>query len=236
MRARSAAKIIIVTGTDTGVGKSVFTALLLHHLRASGSQALALKPFCSGGRDDVNLLQSLQKGELSDAECNLFYFPEPVAPLVAARKHGRKIRLAEVVRHIRKIASRCETLLVEGAGGLLAPLGEGFNLRDLIVRLQAQFNVQVIVVAGNKLGVINHALLTVQVLKQAGVKRVSVVLTETRPGQKKDLASVTNPKILNELLETDVAKVPFLGRNCEKNGRLKKHLKFFKKTLARILN
>ncbi|HTI99645.1 MAG TPA: dethiobiotin synthase [Dongiaceae bacterium] len=236
MRARSAVKIIVVTGTDTGVGKSVFTALLLHHLRASGCQALALKPFCSGGRGDVNLLQSLQPGELSDAECNPFYFPEPVAPLVAARKHGRKIRLAEVVRHIRKIASRCETLLVEGAGGLLAPLGEGFNLRDLIVRLQAHFYVQVIVVSGNKLGVINHVLLTVQVLKQVGLKRVSVVLTETRPGQKKDLASVTNPKILKEILETDVAKVPFLGRNCEKNGGLKKHLKFFKKTLARILN
>ena len=82
-------KIIFITGTDTGVGKTLLTALLLHHLRQTGVHALAMKPFCSGGRADVRLLQSLQRGELSDAEMNPFYFAEPIAPFVAAKKHEK---------------------------------------------------------------------------------------------------------------------------------------------------
>src|SRR5262245_24470769 len=65
MRRKSSTEIIFVTGTDTGVGKTLLTALLLHHLRESGCHALATKPFCSGSRADVELLQSLQSGELS---------------------------------------------------------------------------------------------------------------------------------------------------------------------------
>src|SRR5579859_7771518 len=89
-------KIIFITGTDTGVGKTVFTSLLLHHLRKSGVYALAMKPFCSGGRGDVWLLRAMQDGELSEEEINPFHFPEPVAPLVSARQHKRRIPLTNV--------------------------------------------------------------------------------------------------------------------------------------------
>src|SRR5882672_6525542 len=83
-------KILFITGTDTGVGKTLITALLLERLRSRGAHALAIKPFCSGSRQDVALLQSLQPHELSDEVMNPFYFHEPLAPLIAARRAKRK--------------------------------------------------------------------------------------------------------------------------------------------------
>src|SRR6202453_918846 len=107
IRHMSAKKIIFITGTDTGVGKTLLTALLLHHLRQSGCPALAIKPFCSGGRADVRLLQSFQRGELTDAEVNPFYFSAPVAPLVELQQTKRDISLNKVVAHIRRIQKKC---------------------------------------------------------------------------------------------------------------------------------
>src|SRR5258705_11852752 len=90
---RRPGKIIFVTGTDTGVGKTLLTGLLLHHLRQSGCHAVAMKPFCSGGTADIEFLDAVQEGELDPAEINPFYFSEPIAPVLAARKHHRNIRL-----------------------------------------------------------------------------------------------------------------------------------------------
>src|SRR5262245_14497872 len=98
-------RILFVTGTDTGVGKTLMTALLLAHLRAHGHNAIALKPFCSGTRDDAELLHSLQVGDLSLNEINPFYFDEPIAPIVAARKHRRRIPLPAVLKHIHSVIS-----------------------------------------------------------------------------------------------------------------------------------
>src|SRR5579859_28442 len=86
-------RIIFVTGTDTGVGKTVLMGLLLAHLRRRGAAAFALKPFCSGSRRDVQLLHALQNRELQAGEINPFYFPEPVAPVASARQPGRGVQL-----------------------------------------------------------------------------------------------------------------------------------------------
>jgi dethiobiotin synthetase len=225
---RHKARIVFITGTDTGVGKTVFTGLLLHHLRTSGCHALAMKPFCSGGRADVRLLRALQDAELSEAEINPFYFPEPVAPLVSSRQQHRKISLQEVVRRIRRIAQRCDTLLIEGAGGVLVPLGENYMVRDLIKRLKCE----VIIVSRNRLGTINHTLLTVEALRNEGIERVQVAIVA---GAKKDRSSRTNYRILSELCASvPVHAVEFLGKNANESGVLKKTFKKMKKTLARF--
>src|SRR4051812_49414340 len=119
-------KIVFITGTDTGVGKTVVTALLLRHLRESGVKALAMKPFCSGGRSDAELLAALQEGEVSLDEVNPFYFSKPLAPWVAVKyEKGRKqVPLKTVLTKIFELKNRCEVLLIEGSGGLLVPLGE----------------------------------------------------------------------------------------------------------------
>ena len=191
----SAKKIIFITGTDTGVGKTLLTALLLHHLRQSGCRALAIKPFCSGGRDDMGLLQSVQRGELSDAEVNPFYFSAPVAPLVELRKTKKNISLKDVVVHIRRIERKCDCLLIEGSGGLMVPLGKGYLVEDLV----AELDCRVIVVARNQLGTINHTLLTVARLRAKGIKKRHIMVA-LMSGPKTDASSASNEKILGELL------------------------------------
>jgi dethiobiotin synthetase len=226
---RRSARIIFITGTDTGVGKTIFTGLLVHHLRSAGHHALAMKPFCSGGRADVRLLRAMQDAELTEDEINPFYFPEPVAPLVSARQRRRTILLREVVRRIKQIAARCECLLIEGSGGLLVPLGEGYLVSDLIRALKCE----VIVVSRNRLGTINHTLLTVAALKNLRVKHLSIALMDV---DKADASCRTNGRVLSELLAPiPVREIEFLGKNPSKIAVLKKSCKKIKKTLARFV-
>lgn len=225
----SAAKIIFITGTDTGVGKTVLTALLLHHLRGSGVRALAMKPFCSGGLADVRLLQSLQRGELLDHEMNPFYFAQPLAPLVAARKGAKPIRLTEVVKRIRRVAEKCDFLLIEGSGGLLVPLGPGFTVADLIRNL----NCQVLVAGRNQLGTINHTLLTVSALRNQGIpdRKETIVLLK----RKVDLSSATNPKTLARLLpRIPLFELPHLGKQLFSAKKIVAAEKKCQKVLERI--
>jgi len=221
-------EIIFVTGTDTGVGKTLLTGMLLHHLRTNGKRALAMKPFCSGGLGDVSLFQQIQGLELSREETNPFYFSESVAPLVAARKHRHRISLRDVLERIRSIRERCEYLLVEGAGGLMVPLGEKFSGADLISRL----NCYVLVVARNHLGVINHTRLTLNGLGACESKGVKVVLMGSA---KPDSTAASNVRMLRELTTpTVIIEMPFLGVGIGRVGGLKRKCKKMKKTLAAI--
>lgn len=205
-------KIIFITGTDTGVGKTVLTALLLRHLRQRGIRALAMKPFCSGGRGDVRILQSLQKGELSDDEMNPFYFHAPVAPLVELSKTKKNIPLGHVIKKIRSIEKKCERLLIEGSGGSMVPLGKGYLVEDLIAKL----NCPVILVARNRLGTINHTLLTVARLQAIGIRknRIKVVLMG---GPARDVSTRTNEIMLKSLLGgIELQSLPNLGKSWKK--------------------
>ena len=232
-------RIIFITGTDTGVGKTVLTSLLLVHLRHRGCAAMGIKPFCSGSRADVRLLRWAQDRELTASEINPFYFPEPVAPLVAARKHRRTIKLDQVLTHVGEIADRCQYLLIEGAGGVLVPLAKDFTTLDLIARLRCE----VIVVARNKLGTINHTLLTVQALDRAGIqhspstaqaaKLLNVVLMD---GRLRDASGASNAKILREFLNPiPLIPLPFLGLNGASPRGVRANQKKLKKLLARTL-
>ena len=221
-------RIIFVTGTDTGVGKTLLTALLLQHLRSSGVHALAMKPFCSGGRRDVEILRSIQGECLPEKQINPFYFSEPIAPLVAARRQGRVIRLPEVIRAVRDVWKQCECLLVEGSGGVLVPVGETLFVADLIAALGCE----TLVVARDKLGTINHTCLSVQALRVRGVRRLKVVLM--RP-EKPDASVIGNSKILGELLApARVISLPHLGRRIDSVEAIRRIEKKIKKTLARI--
>jgi dethiobiotin synthetase len=122
--------------------------------------------------------------------------------VLAARREGRKISLAETLAHIRAVARRFETVLVEGAGGLLSPLGENFSTRDWITALRAE----VIVVGRNQLGVVNHLRLTWEALPPGAAACALVVLMNPpRP----DAASRTNPALARELLPAPVTVLPW---------------------------
>ena len=221
-------KTIFITGTDTGVGKTLLTALLLHHLRETGVRALAMKPFCSGGRADVKLLQSLQHGELSDAEMNPFYFKQPIAPLIAAEKNHRTICLKETAARIRDVKKKCDCLLIEGSGGLLVPLGKGFTVADLI----AELDCRVIVVARNQLGIINHTLLTIKALQSLGKNGKNLVVV-LMGAQKPDIASLSNQEVLFDLLKPiKILKIPFLGKNASRTAAVKTKYRKITKTIS----
>lgn len=274
------ARMIFVTGTDTGVGKTVLTCLLLAHLRGEGVEALAVKPFCSGGRGDAEALRRVMldfpvkgrqeleaaavgrptrvegyEGVLTIEEINPYYFDKPVAPRAALigtpggtprtagetpellkasqMKGGAVLRLpqrAAVVKHIEGLACRCEIMLIEGAGGLLVPLGADFTVADLILALGAE----VVVVSRNALGTINHTLLTVEHLQGLGMENITVVLM----GQVTADASVeTNLEVLGEMApEIRFVSVPFLGWKPLMGSDLKKSVNFLKKTLAGIMD
>ena len=245
-------RLIFITGTDTGVGKTLLTALLLSHLRQAGIRALAIKPFCSGGTQDVEILESIQDGDLNRDEISPFYFPEPLAPLISARKHKRSISLSQVVRHIRGVQKRCEILLIEGSGGLLVPLGEGYSVGDLISKLACD----VLVVARNQLGTINHTLMTLNVLNMLILShlehgsggRLNRLAWRSRPTgtrlkvvlmspKNADLSSTSNRAVLTELLAPiPVLSIPFLGKEPTNPAILKNNSKKIEKTLARILS
>jgi dethiobiotin synthetase len=226
----SMARIVFITGTDTGVGKTLLTGLLLRHLRQSGRQALAMKPFCCGSRADVEFLGAVQERELTLDEINPYFFEKPLAPLAAARQQHVSIKLSAVLRQISNVAQRCEWLLIEGIGGVRVPLGDGFCVLDLITNLPCS----PVVVSRNKLGTINHTMLTVEAMQQADIKRLTVVLMGSR---ERDSSVESNGRILSELLApTPIIPIPFLGRNPARIPALKRSEKKVKKTLAWILS
>jgi dethiobiotin synthetase len=225
----NSSRIIFITGTDTGVGKTLLTGLLLQHLRQNGCHALAMKPFCSGSRADTKFLQAVQDCDLTLDEITPFSFPEPLAPLAAGRKRHRTIRLPEALRQIKRVSDRCPCLLIEGIGGLLVPLGEGFTVRDVIAKLGCE----VVVVSPNQLGTINHTLLTVEALQHIGITQLKTVLMSSR---KQVFSAPSNRGILTEMLApVPVLPVHFLGGNLLRLGALKRSAKIIKKTLAQIL-
>jgi dethiobiotin synthetase len=221
-------KTTFITGTDTSVGKTVLASLLLVHLQRRGLRVRAIKPFCCGGRTDADLLSKLQGGPREGADVNPYYFDEPVAPLVAARKHHLQVTLPEVITCISAAAAKCDRVIVEGCGGLLVPLGEGYTVADLIARIACP----VAVVARDQLGAINHTLLTVSALQGLGVKQLQVFLMSQR---EPDPASRSNHAILSELVTpVKVWTVPYLGPNLGSVEALRKSEKKVKKVLARL--
>lgn len=204
-----------ITGTDTGVGKTVLTALLARHLRERGVSAAALKPICSGGRDDARALRAAMNGALTPDEINPWHFRASLAPLLAARRERRRVGLADVLAHVRTMQKRFNVLLVEGAGGLLSPLGENFDSRDLIAALRAT----PIVVCPNRLGAVNQVLLTLAALPRSASCRARVVLISP---SKPDASTSTNVSLLAEFLDAKrIFCLPRLGGRFDPEKVLK---------------
>jgi dethiobiotin synthetase len=213
-----------ITGTDTGVGKTVLGALLTRFLREHGVHAAALKPVCSGGRDDARALHAATGGALALDEINPWHFRAPIAPLLAARKENKRLKRQQVLAHVRAVQKRFDVLVVEGAGGLLSPLGvcggglrpspralterrykESFDSRDLIASLRAM----PIIVAPNRLGTVNHVLLTLEALpKLLRAKARIVLFSQPKP----DVSAGTNAKLIREISGAKTFLLPWLGQ------------------------
>lgn len=201
--------ILFVTGTDTAVGKTVVTGGIAGVLRAEGCNVGIMKPVVAGliehdGHlisEDVRFLETAA-GIIEDHDLVAPYrLPLPAAPQLAAEHAGIRIDPARILRAAAQLARDCDLLLVEGAGGWLVPLSATYLMRDLAVDLRAA----VLVVGRAGLGTINHTLLTVQAVQDAGLHPLGIVLNG-RDSAAEDIVVDENPRLLAEQTE-----VPILG-------------------------
>ena len=181
-----------ITGTDTGVGKTFVVALLTRALRKAGLDTVALKPLCSGERDDVAILAEASGDTLTMDEINPIWLRAPAAPLVGAALEQRAISLDDLESWFNGVAATRHSILVEGAGGWLVPVTGTETLADVACR----FALPVIPVVANKLGCINHALLTMESIRARGLECPGLILNSaTEPD---DIAKQTNRDVLSQ--------------------------------------
>lgn len=199
-------KTWFITGTDTGAGKTVLAALLAGQLHRQGVRVAALKPVCSGGRADAEALFEALEGSLPLDTINPWFFRAAIAPLLAARREKRAVTKKDLLAHIRRAGKGAAVTLVEGAGGLLSPLGVQVDSRDLIVALRAR----PIIVAPNKLGVVNSLLLTLAALPPRARAEARMVFMAP---EKPDPATGSNAALLAEFFPAGrIFTLPWLGR------------------------
>lgn len=179
------AAVCFVTGTDTGVGKTVVTAALALFLRHRGYRVGVMKPIETGVRtdqpdrsigNDAACLREAAGNSDDWALINPYRFEAPLAPLDAARAEGRTVSFQAIRDAFQCLKSRHQILLVEGAGGLLVPISEGSDLSDLIGELACP----VLVVGRASLGGINHARLTLEALAHRKLPVLACVLNQLR--------------------------------------------------------
>ncbi len=216
--------VLFVTGTDTGVGKTVFTVALTRHLLQAGLEVAALKPFCSGGRSDAHAVHQTLGGELSLDEINPWHFRPSLAPGLAARTHPNPPGWKDAIRHIRLVARRHQITLVEGAGGLLSPLTVDGDATQLIRGLGAT----PIVVCPNRLGAIGQTRLVLAALPETSRSEARVILMrQAHP----DSSAASNLSYLQELFGMDrVVELPRLTP-AELSGRTR-----LRRAVRRVLN
>jgi dethiobiotin synthetase len=165
------ARGIFVTGTDTGIGKTVVAAALLRALAAAGCRAVGMKPVATGlapgeaVHEDARALVAAGNVAAAPADVNPYSFVPPIAPELAARTAGATIDLDCIAAAYARLAAASDAIVVEGAGGVLVPLGRAIDMLDIPARL----GLPVLLVVGIRLGCLNHALLSALAISARGL-------------------------------------------------------------------
>lgn len=192
-----------VTGTDTGIGKTVISGALAMLLRAAGRRVGVLKPIATGCRRDVRLGLVSEDSEFlahcADASENLatinpVRYAGELAPMAAAERHATPVDWDAINQSWDQIRARADWIVVEGAGGLLVPIDGQTSMADLAAR----FALPLVIVARPGLGTINHTLLTIEAARSRKLPIAAVVVNGYRPGSA-TLAEETNPDIIARL-------------------------------------
>jgi len=190
---------LFLTGTDTNVGKSYVAALLVRAWRAAGKDCVGLKPICCGGREDAELLSEAAGGAIPLNEINPVWLRTPAAPYTASLIENRPIDLDLIRECFTRARSAHESVIVEGAGGWFVPIARDYFVADLA----AEFGLPVAIVVANRLGALNHALLTIAAVRARGLECAGLILNH--PSADEDIATTTNRSVLE-----DLAGVPIL--------------------------
>lgn len=176
-------RTLFVTGTDTGVGKTVAAVALLRALTASGRRAIGMKPVAAGidaGSEvnaDVAALLSAGNVDAPLADRNPCAFADAIAPHVAAARSGAAIDLERIAAAHARLAARADVVVVEGAGGPLVPIGPRHDMLDVARRLRAP----VVLVVGVRLGCLNHALAAELAIRARGLELAGWIANRIDP-------------------------------------------------------
>ncbi|MBF0457584.1 MAG: dethiobiotin synthase [Nitrospirae bacterium] len=210
-------KGFFITGTDTGVGKTVVSALIAVLLKEKGffPDVIVRKPIETGCAivnnelvpGDGHLLKTITGSDESLDIITPVRFSHPLAPMAAAAYEGTTIDIAEIINSFKSIDSS-SVVIVEGVGGLLVPITKGFFVSDLIREL----SLPVILVSSNRLGTINHTLLSLEHMKNKAVAVAGIVFNNTHTTGEQDISVNTNIEQIRQLTDVPViASLPFLG-------------------------
>ncbi len=199
---------IFITGTDTGVGKTVVSAGLALALRARGMKVGVMKPVATGcyGLDnrlvpqDAVFLMEAAENEYPGLTCPSRY-RNPLAPSVAAMLEKKEVDIKNVIHAYRELQKYYDFIIVEGVGGLLVPLKNNYYVANLI----REFRLPLVIVSRPSLGTINHTLLTIDAALIRGFEMRGVIFNRM-PVANFSAAEVTNPKVVQ-----DLSGIPVLG-------------------------
>lgn len=220
---------LFITGTGTGTGKTTLTALLTIHLRRRGLHAVAVKPYCSGTREDTELLDLVNDHELTSEQITPVFCPKPLAPRAGLSADASRDGFRKAIKAIEETSKNVECLLIEGIGGLEVPLAPGIAVSDLIAMTKSN----AIITGRNRLGVINEVSLTQYRLREKTGKIGQIVLMQER---KLDESASSNARILAEKFKIPkIILIPYLGSEMNQMSHLKHSEKKIKKMLAQIL-
>ena len=197
---------LLVTGTDTGVGKTMIAAAIVTALRARGLRALGFKPAETGVSGNVTTdseVLALASGEHNILARPLLQLAEPIAPAVAAERAGVTLDPDDIEARIRRLRQDGYALVVEGSGGVMVPLSWGYTVLDLAQAC----DLDAVVVARPGLGTLNHVALTVMMLRSYQIPIRGIVLNGRSATP--DLAEATNPASLSRMLHgVRIVEVP----------------------------
>ena len=214
-------KGFFITGTDTGIGKTIITAALVKAAQFLGFNSVGMKPIETGCQKTVDSRQHtecsndlhslipsdgnfLREISGSDESLDLItpvHFENPLAPMPASEIEGIPVDIGKITNAFAKLAYKYNVLIVEGVGGILVPIAKDYS----VLNMAKDFGLPVIVVTRPGLGMINHTLLTVNYALKEGLPVAGIIINYSRPAEG-TIAEQTNPAVLEK-----ICPVPVLG-------------------------
>jgi dethiobiotin synthetase len=218
-------KGVFITGTDTDAGKTIAAAAVLVSMRASGIDAVPMKPVQTGGVMQGGTMQSpdltfcLRMAELRPDPEELhdmvpFIYEPACSPHLAAAKTGRRISLDRILEAFRSLLRRHERVVVEGAGGVLAPISANQTMIDLM----AMLGLPVILAARPGLGAINHTLLSIREIERSGLTLHGIIFCETTRAGWGEIEENNVETIVRMGKARVLGRIPYMAELAKKNG------------------
>ncbi len=219
-------KGFFITGTDTGIGKTFIACGIAASLKSKGINIGVMKPVETGCPEENGILKpldSLLLREVAEVDdeldiINPYRFSLPAAPSIAARMKGIEVEFARIKHSFNMLSKKYDLVLVEGIGGLLVPLNE----REMVVDLIRALEIPAIIVAGTKLGTINHTLLTLRCAERYGIEVAGIIFNQSshhdviQEGFIDEIARLTNLPIIGEIpFHKDASPAELLDKSLD---------------------